>query len=193
MNVSSKEPVAVVGTGRTRHVVPRKAVCSSRASSVRGLTGAARGLTGAALCDAVDFVRSLTGKDCTADLYRQARITDPSRQIDAVETYVPFSWDEPMWLKILGFAAEGDSWRLTEAGATELDGGLPVDMSGGVLSTNSIGSSGLIGFAEAPLQRPGPGASTRSTGPATYSATHTGGRGSRLFPMWVAGAEPPTD
>ena len=66
--------------------------------------------------------------------------------------YVPFSWYEPMWLENLGFAEEGEGWKLTESGVTELDGDLPVNMSGGVLSTNPIGASGMIRFAEAALQ-----------------------------------------
>ena len=99
-----------------------------------------------------DFVSPQAGKDCAADVYRQAGITDPRREIDAVEMYVPFSWYEPMWLENLGFAAEGEGWKLTESGVTELDGDLPVNPSGGVLSTNPIGASGMIRFAEAALQ-----------------------------------------
>lgn len=54
-----------------------------------------------------DFVSPQAGKDCAADVYRQAGIGDPRREIDAVEMYVPFSWYEPMWLENLGFADEG--------------------------------------------------------------------------------------
>ncbi len=39
-----------------------------------------------------DFVSPRAGRDCAADVYRQAGITDPRRDIDAVEMYVPFSW-----------------------------------------------------------------------------------------------------
>ena len=99
-----------------------------------------------------DFVSPRAGRDCAADVYRQAGITDPRRDIDAVEMYVPFSWYEPMWLENLGFAEEGEGWKLTEAGVTALDGDLPVNMSGGVLSTNPIGASGMLRFAEAALQ-----------------------------------------
>ena len=56
---------------------------------------------------------------------RQAGITDPIDEIDAAEIYVPFSWFEPMWLENLGFAPEGEGWKLTEAGATALDGRHP--------------------------------------------------------------------
>ncbi len=65
---------------------------------------------------AYDFVPPRAGRDCAADVHRQARITDPRRDIDAVEMYVPFSWYEPMWLENLGFAAAGEGWKLTEAG-----------------------------------------------------------------------------
>ena len=46
-----------------------------------------------------------------SDVYRQAGITDPRREIDCVEMYVPFSWFEPMWLENLGFAEPGDGWQ----------------------------------------------------------------------------------
>ena len=42
---------------------------------------------------------------------------------------------------------------MVEDGATQMDGGdLPVNMSGGVLSTNPIGASGMIRFGEAAMQ-----------------------------------------
>src|SRR5699024_755701 len=92
------------------------------------------------------------GRDAAAALWRQAGITDPLEEIDAAEIYVPFSWFEPMWLENLGFAAEGQGWKLTESGATALGGKLPVNASGGVLSSNPIGASGMIRFAEAAVQ-----------------------------------------
>ena len=54
-----------------------------------------------------DQVNPQAGADCAADVYRQAGITDPRREIDVVEIYVPFSWYEPMWLENLGFAERG--------------------------------------------------------------------------------------
>ena len=99
-----------------------------------------------------DQVNPQAGKDCAADVYAQAGITDPRREIDCAEVYVPFSWYEPMWLENLGFCAEGEGWKLTESGATALDGDIPWNPSGGVLSSNPIGASGLIRFAEAAQQ-----------------------------------------
>ncbi|MEJ8667911.1 thiolase domain-containing protein [Streptomyces sp. MS1.AVA.1] len=111
--------------------------------------------------------------------------------IDAVEMYVPFSWYEPMWLENLGFAAEGEGWKLTESGVTELDGDLPVNMSGGVLSTNPIGASGMIRFAEAALQVRGQ-AGEHQVERARRVLGHAYGGGSQFFSMWLVGAEPPT-
>ena len=55
-------------------------------------------------------------------------------EIDVAEIYVPFSWFEPMWMENLGFAPEGEGWKMTYEGATALDGDMPINCSGGVLS-----------------------------------------------------------
>ena len=76
----------------------------------------------------------------------------PRSEIDCAEIYVPFTWYEPMWMENLGFAAEGEGWKMTDDGRTALDGDLPINPSGGVLSSNPIGASGMIRFAEAAMQ-----------------------------------------
>jgi acetyl-CoA C-acetyltransferase len=50
-----------------------------------------------------DQVNPQAGRDCAADLYKQAGITNPREDFDMAEVYVPFSWYEPMWLENLGF------------------------------------------------------------------------------------------
>ena len=86
---------------------------------------------------------------------------------------MPFSWFEPMWLENLGFAAAGQGWKLTEAGETAIGGRLPVNPSGGVLSSNPIGASGLLRFAEAAMQVMGRAGEHQVTAPARRSATRT--------------------
>ncbi|MEU5419087.1 thiolase domain-containing protein [Streptomyces sp. NPDC001407] len=137
-----------------------------------------------------DFVSPRAGRDCAAEVYRQAGITDPRREIDVAELYVPFSWYEPMWLENLGFAAEGEGWKLTVSGATEQDGDLPVNPSGGVLSTNPIGASGMLRFAEAALQVCGRAGAHQVDG-ARKALGHAYGGGAQFFSMWLVGAEPP--
>ena len=124
------------------------------------------------------------------DAYAQAGITDPRREIDMVEMYVPFSWFEPMWLENLLFCEEGEGWKLVEGGVTQLDGDLPVNCSGGVLSSNPIGASGMLRFAEAALQVRGLAGEHQVDGVRT-ALGHAYGGGSQFFAMWVVGAEKP--
>lgn len=137
-----------------------------------------------------DQITPQAGKDCAADVYRQAGITNPLEQIDMVEMYVPFSWYEPMWLENLGFAPEGEGWKLTEDGTTQMDGQLPVNCSGGVLSTNPIGASGMIRFGEAAMQVRGQAGDHQVDGVNT-ALGHAYGGAAQFFAMWVVGAEKP--
>jgi len=137
-----------------------------------------------------DQVNPQAGREAAATLWKQAGITDPLTEIDCAEIYVPFSWFEPMWLENLGFAAEGEGWKLTQSGATALDGELPVNMSGGVLSSNPIGASGMIRFAEAALQVRGAAGEHQVDG-ARRALGHAYGGGSQFFAMWVVGADRP--
>jgi acetyl-CoA C-acetyltransferase len=137
-----------------------------------------------------DQITPQAGKDCAADVYRQAGITNPLEQIDMVEMYVPFSWYEPMWLENLGFAAEGEGWKLTEKGTTQMDGQLPVNCSGGVLSTNPIGASGMIRFGEAAMQVRGQAGDHQVDGVNT-ALGHAYGGAAQFFAMWVVSAEKP--
>lgn len=137
-----------------------------------------------------DTVSPQAGRDCAADVYRQAGITDPRRELDCAEVYVPFSWYEPMWLENLGFCSEGSGWRLTESGATALDGDIPWNASGGVLSSNPIGASGLIRFAEAAQQVRGLAGEHQVPG-ARRALGHAYGGGAQFYAMWVVGSERP--
>jgi acetyl-CoA C-acetyltransferase len=137
-----------------------------------------------------DEVNPQAGVDCARDLYGQAGIVDPRRDIDVAEIYVPFSWFEPMWLENLGFAPEGQGWRLTESGATMLEGDLPVNPSGGVLSSNAIGASGMVRFAEAANQVRGLAGEHQVDG-ARVALGHAYGGGSQFFSMWIVSREGP--
>ncbi len=130
------------------------------------------------------------GRDCAKDLYAKAGITDPRKQIDVAEIYVPFSWFEPMWLENLGFAPVGEGWKMTYEGATALDGDMPVNCSGGVLSSNPIGASGMLRFAEAAMQVRGQAGEHQVDG-AKIALGHAYGGGSQFFSMWIVGSAKP--
>jgi acetyl-CoA C-acetyltransferase len=136
-----------------------------------------------------DHVNPRAGADAAAALWQSAGITSPADQIDAAEIYVPFAWFEPMWLENLGFAEPGHGWRLTEAGETEITGSLPVNPSGGVLSSNPIGASGLLRFAESAMQVMGRAGEHQVPGART-ALGHAYGGGSQYFSMWVVASTP---
>ena len=74
-----------------------------------------------------DTVKPQAGVDCATALYKEAGITNPLEQIDVAELYVPFSWYEPMWLEGHLITPEGDGWKLTDSGDTEIGGRFPVN------------------------------------------------------------------
>ncbi|MRH90301.1 thiolase domain-containing protein [Nocardia sp. SYP-A9097] len=137
-----------------------------------------------------DQVNPKAGQAAAAALWKQAGITNPLEEIDAAEIYVPFSWFEPMWLENLGFMPEGEGWKLTDAGDTAIGGKLPVNPSGGVLSSNPIGASGMIRFAESAKQVMGR-AGDYQVENARKAFGHAYGGGSQYFSMWVVGSEQP--
>jgi acetyl-CoA C-acetyltransferase len=136
-----------------------------------------------------DTVRPVAGIDCAKALYAKAGITDPLRQIDCAELYVPFSWYEPMWLEGHLLCEENEGWKLTDSGATELGGSFPVNMSGGVLSSNPIGASGMIRCLEAASQVRGTAGDYQVDG-ARIALGHAYGGAAQYFAMWIVSSEP---
>ena len=137
-----------------------------------------------------DEVNPQASRDCAADVYSQAGIRNPRKELDTAEIYVPFSWYEPMWVESLGFSEPGKGWELTLSGATSLDDGgdIPWNCSGGVLCSNPIGASGMIRFAECARQVRGDAGEHQVPG-AKLALGHAYGGGAQFFAMWVVGAE----
>ena len=136
-----------------------------------------------------DQVMPRAGLECSAELYKKAGITNPRQEIDCAEVYVPFSWFEPMWMESLHFAEINQGWKMTYEGATALDGDLPVNMLGGVLSTNAIGASGMVRLAESALQVRGLAGEHQVEG-VRRALGHAYGGGSQYFSMWIVRTEP---
>lgn len=89
---------------------------------------------------------------CAKKLYARNGITDPFKQIDVLEMYEAATWAELIWMEDFLLCGEGEAWKLVERGATELEGELPINPSGGVVSANPIGATAMIRIAEAALQ-----------------------------------------
>ncbi len=137
-----------------------------------------------------DNVDPRCGRDCAAAVYQQAGISDPVRELDVAELFVPYSWMEPILLENLGFAERGRGWRKIADGFTEIDGVLPVNPSGGLLGANPIGAAGLVRFAEAAMQVRR-GAGDHQVDGARLALGHAAGGYSNCVAMWVVGSQRP--
>ncbi len=83
--------------------------------------------------------------------YKQAGVTDPGREIRAVELYSAFSSAEAMAYPALRFCLAQDGPRFVEAQAT--DKRLPVfNPSGGPQGANPVSATAMVRIAEAALQ-----------------------------------------
>ncbi|MCC6211060.1 MAG: thiolase family protein [Burkholderiales bacterium] len=115
-----------------------------------------------------------TLREAAREAYAGAGIGNPLKELDVAEIYEPVSYAELAWYEALGFCEEGQAGRLIEEGVTEMGGELPVNPSGGVLSTNPVGASGVIRVAEAALQIHGRGGERQVDGVRTALATGYG-------------------
>ena len=84
--------------------------------------------------------------------YERAGISDPKKEIDYVEIYNGFAHQTLMFLEKVGMCEVGEAHKLLEKGELEMDGRLPVNASGGVVSTNAIGTSAMNRVTECALQ-----------------------------------------
>lgn len=84
--------------------------------------------------------------------YDMAGIKNPVKEIDVAELYDVTSFHELMEYEALGFCKEGDGGKFIDSGATLLNGEIPVNPSGGMLSSNPYTAVGLYRVAEAALQ-----------------------------------------
>ena len=82
-------------------------------------------------------MRSL--QTATRKVYEKTGITDPRRDLDVAEIYEPATYAELAMYENCGFCPPGGGGKLMDDGATQLGGELPVNPSGGVLSTNAVG------------------------------------------------------
>ncbi|HOO00089.1 MAG TPA: hypothetical protein PLN44_06770 [Syntrophales bacterium] len=96
--------------------------------------------------------RPIFSKVCAGRIYGKLGVSDPKTYFDVFEIYEPATWAELVWYEDLGLCGPGEGFRLIEEGKTNIDGPIPVNPSGGVLSTNCIGASAMLRVWEAALQ-----------------------------------------
>lgn len=84
--------------------------------------------------------------------YRMAGIEDLRKEVDVIELGEEFAYQELLWLEGLGICERGTAGQFLESGATDFEGSLPVNPSGGLLSGVPANVMGLNRAAEAALQ-----------------------------------------
>jgi len=86
------------------------------------------------------------------EVYDKVGIRDPLKEVDVAELYLPYSFAGLRYMESLGFCGRGEGPALVRSGATDMGGECPVNPSGGVMSSNAIGATGLLRVAECALQ-----------------------------------------
>lgn len=81
--------------------------------------------------------------------YDMAGITDPVRELDLAELHDAFTGTELMSYEDCLLCGPGEAGRLIDDGVVELDGDLPVNVSGGLIGCgHAVGATGLMQLGE---------------------------------------------
>jgi len=98
------------------------------------------------------FGRLQTLEEASKEVYKKAGIKEPLKEIDMGELYQPSSFSGLIWIESLGLCKRGEGPKLVADGVTNMNGEFPINPSGGVLSSNPIGATGLLRVGEATHQ-----------------------------------------
>ena len=109
------------------------------------------------------------------EAYEKAGIKNPADDFDVAELYMPYSFAGLKWIEALGFCGPGEGPRFIWDGNTDMGGKIPINPSGGVMSTNCIGATALLRVAEAAIQIMGKGDARQVPDAKTALATGFGG------------------
>jgi acetyl-CoA C-acetyltransferase len=107
--------------------------------------------------------------------YEMANIKDPLSEIDMMELQEQSTYHELIQYEVLGLCEPGRGIDLVENGTVFSDGKLPVNPSGGSLSSNPSFCTGLVRIAEAASQVMGTAGGHQIKGVKTSLATSVSG------------------
>ncbi len=100
-----------------------------------------------------DWTRAVYTRLAAEMAYKEAKITNPWRDIDFAEIHDLFAYKELQHMEALKLCDYGEAGKLTEEGLTSLDGEFPVNPSGGLLGMGyGLEASGLQKVLEVVLQ-----------------------------------------
>lgn len=121
-------------------------------------------------------------------VYKKAGITNPRRQFDVAELQEPYTCFELSYYEGLGLCPTGEAADLIASGATDMEGDIPCNPSGGCMGANPIGATALIRLAEAALQVTDK-AGERQVPGARTALVQAGGGWANLRGVAVVGAD----
>ena len=108
---------------------------------------------GAPSLESRDWGQAVYAQEAARLAYRQAGIRQPGQAIDFAEVDDTYAYKELQHLEAVGLCRPGEAGLLTEEGATEPDGDLPVNVSGGSLGMGDLlEATGLARALEVVLQ-----------------------------------------
>lgn len=136
-----------------------------------------------------DLAESPALRKAAGKAFQMAGIQDPLKEIDLVELYDAFSYMEPLWLEGMGFCGSGEGGRLLSEGVTAMDGAMPVNPSGGVLSAHALLAAGLSRIVEATLQLRGEAGDRQVAGAKTALAHGINGPCGQSHCVWILSAD----
>lgn len=99
-----------------------------------------------------DLSDPISLREAAKRAYRMAGITDPAKQVNVVELSEYYAYQELLWSEGLGLCDRGQGGRLLESGATCIEGRIPINPSGGLLSGVPVNVAGLNRAVEAVVQ-----------------------------------------
>jgi acetyl-CoA C-acetyltransferase len=146
-------------------------------------------IKGAAMCSDAYYLGD-------RDLSRAPSLTEAARRaftmaginpgdIDIVELYDAFTYQELLWLEAMGISKDGHAGKDLEAGRFDLSGGLPVNPSGGLLSGHPVIAAGLIRIAEVVKQIRGEAGEYQVRGAKRGLAQGVNGRCGQSHCVWI--------
>ncbi len=140
--------------------------------------------------DSTDYEKGLVSiQRASREAYKAAGITRPADEIDVAELYLPYTFAGLKWIEDLGFCEPNGGARFVRERNTHMGGKIPVNPSGGVISTNCIGATALLRVAEAAIQVMGKGGERQV--PDVKRALATGFGGCFWSDLVILGAQRP--
>ena len=120
-----------------------------------------------------DWTKAVYTRLAAEMAYKEAKITNPWRDVDFAEIHDLFAYKELQHIEALKLCDYGEAGKLTEEGLTSLDGEFPVNPSGGLLGMGyGLEASGLQKVLEVVLQLRGE-AGARQVEDAEVGLAHT--------------------